>query len=217
MGDGLRQGTGQRAVTPKAFRECFQVYEPAVAVELVDEIVDRGKLRHETNLPGPSDGPGSRSLEQARYCRAVANEPPIQPAVGIEEVRAFFVAELPFTTEFGIVPESIGVDESLARFIFNNRMIRPGGEIVAGPILMALADTAVYVAIFSRAGIVPMAVTNDLKITFLRPAIGRDVLARGRLLKLGRRVAYGSVDLFHPGEPDRLLAHATSSYVMPDE
>ena len=81
---------------------------------------------------------------------------------------------------------------------------------------MALADVAVYVAIFGRAGIVPLAVTNELKMNFLRPAKDGDVLARAELLKMGKRIAYASVDLFMDGAPDRLVAHATSSYVMPE-
>jgi uncharacterized protein (TIGR00369 family) len=81
---------------------------------------------------------------------------------------------------------------------------------------MALADVAVYLAIFGRHGIVPLAVTNELKMNFLRPAMDGDVLARAVLLKAGRRIAYGTVDVFMDGAPERLVAHATSSYVMPD-
>lgn len=82
---------------------------------------------------------------------------------------------------------------------------------------MALADVAVYLAIFGRIGIVPLAVTNELKMNFLRPAMGGDVLARAELMKLGRRVAYSTVDLFMESDPGRIVAHATASYVLPDE
>lgn len=81
---------------------------------------------------------------------------------------------------------------------------------------MALADVTVYLAIFGRLGIVPLAVTNELKMNFLRPAIGGDVLARADLMKLGRRVAYATVDVFMDGESDRNVAHATASYILPD-
>ena len=81
---------------------------------------------------------------------------------------------------------------------------------------MTLADVAVYLAIFGRLGIIPLAVTNELKMNFLRPAIGGDVIARAELIKVGRRVAYGAVDVYMDGDPDRLVAHATSSYVLPD-
>lgn len=82
---------------------------------------------------------------------------------------------------------------------------------------MALADVAVYLAIFGRVGIVPLAVTNELKMNFLRPAIGGDVLARAELMKMGRRVAYAAVDVFMDGHPERVVAHATASYILPEE
>jgi uncharacterized protein (TIGR00369 family) len=80
---------------------------------------------------------------------------------------------------------------------------------------MTLADIAVYIAVFTRAGIVPLAVTSELKMNFLRPAIGRDVLAVATLHKAGRRIAFASVDLAEDRNPDRLVAHATASYVLP--
>lgn len=139
-----------------------------------------------------------------------------ESVVGVAEVQAFVDKELPSMQQFGITLERLDRDESLVRFVYNDAWIRPGGEIVSGPVLMAMADFAVYTAIFTRTGIVPLAVTNELKMNFLRPAIGRDVLARGRLVKLGRRVAFGTVDLFEEHAPDRLVAHASCSYVMPD-
>lgn len=80
---------------------------------------------------------------------------------------------------------------------------------------MGLADLAVYVAVFTRLGIVPMAVTNELNINFLRPAIGADVFATAELHMIGRRTAFASVDLTEAERQDRLVAHATATYVLP--
>ena len=88
-------------------------------------------------------------------------------------------------------------------------------RVVAEPSWL-LADVAVYVAIFTRIGITPLTVTNELKMNFLRPAIGHDVLACARLLEIGRRIAYATVELTESHQPDRLVAHATASYVLPD-
>ena len=133
----------------------------------------------------------------------------------LNEVKEFFDTDLPFFREFGFVLESIEPDVGVVRFVYDDRWTRPY-RIINGGTLMTLADVAVYVAVFSRIGIVPLAVTNELKMNFLRPAIGGDVVAVAKLKKLGRRVAYGDVDVFMDGEPDRLVAHATSSYVLPD-
>lgn len=133
----------------------------------------------------------------------------------LDEVKAFFARHLPFFDEFGFAIDSIDDGVGVTRFLYHERWTRPYG-VINGGTLMALADVAVYVAIFGRAGIVPLAVTNELKMNFLRPAKDGDVLARAELLKMGKRIAYASVDLFMDGAPDRLVAHATSSYVMPE-
>ena len=45
--------------------------------------------------------------------------------------------------------------------------LRPGNT-VSGPVMMTLADVALYIAILARIGIVPLAVTTNLSINFLR-------------------------------------------------
>jgi uncharacterized protein (TIGR00369 family) len=134
----------------------------------------------------------------------------------VEEVNSFLSTDVPFCAAMNISCHELSTDVGVMRFDYDPRWIRPG-SIVSGPVLVALADVAVYVAIFTRVGIVPLAVTNELKINFLRPAIGHDVLARARLHKLGRRIAYASVDLTEEQDPDRLVAQATASYVLPED
>ena len=85
---------------------------------------------------------------------------------------------------------------------FRESMLRPGGTI-SGPTLMALADFAMYVVLLSAIGPVALAVTTNLNINFLRKASrGQDVLAEARLLKLGKRLAVGEVNLLS-GDVDR--------------
>ena len=134
----------------------------------------------------------------------------------IAEVKAFFENELPFFSELGFEIESMSPEVGVVRFVYDDKWTRPY-EIINGGTLMALADVSAYLAIFGRLGIVPLAVTNELKMNFLRPAIGGDVLARAELLKVGRRVVYGAIDVFMDGEPDRLVAHATCSWMLPDD
>jgi uncharacterized protein (TIGR00369 family) len=138
-----------------------------------------------------------------------------RPAVTLEQINDFFISHVPFCTEMNIRCDHLDNDIAVARFTYDDRWTRPG-SMVAGPVLMALADVAVYGAIFTRTGITPLAVTNELKMNFLRPAIGRDVLARARLLKVGRRIAYAAADVFEEHDEARLIAHATASYVLPD-
>ncbi len=91
---------------------------------------------------------------------------------------------------------------------------RPGGT-VSGPTLMALADTALYVAVHATVGITPHAVTSNLNINFLRrPPANRDLLAVCRLLRVGRTLAVGEVSICSEGDDDP-VAHVVGTYALP--
>jgi acyl-coenzyme A thioesterase PaaI-like protein len=53
------------------------------------------------------------------------------------------------------------------RLVFDDTRLRPGGT-VSGPTMMAPADTVMYALVLSAVGKVPLAVTTDLSINFLR-------------------------------------------------
>jgi uncharacterized protein (TIGR00369 family) len=104
----------------------------------------------------------------------------------------------------------------LLRRRYNERMLRPGGT-VSGPTLMEMADLAMYVVLLSAIGPVGLAVTTNLNINFLRRGLpGQDVLAAAKLLKLGKRLAVGEVNLLSGSSPDP-IAHVTSTYSIPDK
>ena len=110
-----------------------------------------------------------------------------------------------------------GVDEMRATMslAIEDDHLRPGAS-VSGPTLMGLADVCLYVAILAQVGPEPMAVTSDLHCRFLRrPRGDRDIIANARLLKLGRRLAVGEVQLFSAGE-EAPVALVTATYVLPD-
>jgi acyl-coenzyme A thioesterase PaaI-like protein len=65
-----------------------------------------------------------------------------------------------------------------------------------GPTMMALTDFAMYVAILASIGPVPLAVTTNLNINFLRKPAQRDLIAESRLIKLGKRLAVGEVEIY---------------------
>src|SRR6266849_5566119 len=126
----------------------------------------------------------------------------------VEELERFFLAEFPqvFHAESGLAIEAVWERGCRVRQAFRQRSVRPGGTI-SGPTMMALADFAMYVAVLAAIGPVPLAVTINLNINFLRKAAPRDLLAEARLLKLGKRLAMGEVGLWAAGSDD-LVAHA---------
>ena len=133
----------------------------------------------------------------------------------VEELERFFLVEFPqvFHAESGLAIEAVWERGCRVRQAFRQRSVRPGGTI-SGPTMMALADFAMYVAVLAAIGPVPLAVTINLNINFLRKAAPRDLLAEARLLKLGKRLATGEVTICSQGETEP-VAHVTSTYSIP--
>lgn len=111
--------------------------------------------------------------------------------------------------------EILSIDASgvTVRMPFKQQLVRAGGTI-SGPALMALADTTAYFTTLAFAGPVVSAATSDLAIHFLSRPAPADVIAKAKLLRLGRRLAVIAVELFSDGSED-LVAHATVSYALP--
>lgn len=119
------------------------------------------------------------------------------------------VAEL-----FDFRPEMLENGTARVRAPFRPEFTRHGGTI-SGPVLMALADYAMYAAVMSAVPEGDKAVTATLNTTFLRRPAPRDVIAEAKLIRCGKRLAYGEVLLYSEGEPSEPVAHVTSTYSVP--
>jgi uncharacterized protein (TIGR00369 family) len=71
-----------------------------------------------------------------------------------------------------------------------------------------------YIAVLAAVGPVPLAVTTSLTINFLRRPAAADLVAEAELMKLGKRLAVGQVEIRSDGEAE-MVAHATSTYSIP--
>ena len=110
------------------------------------------------------------------------------PRISIEQFNALTAQALPLAAQFGFRVDKIEPGRVLARAPFSHSLTRPGGTI-AGPVIMGLADYAMYAVVMSRIGPVAGALTTNLNINFLRPPGPADLIADGRVLKLGKRLA----------------------------
>jgi uncharacterized protein (TIGR00369 family) len=135
----------------------------------------------------------------------------------VEQLERLLAAEFPqvFHPQSGLTIEKLWQGGCLVRQAYDARFIRPGGTI-SGPTMMALADFTFYVALLAAIGPVPLAVTTNLNINFLRKPEQRDLVARAHILKLGRRLAVMEVEIFSDGT-DEPVAHVTSTYSIPPQ
>jgi uncharacterized protein (TIGR00369 family) len=80
--------------------------------------------------------------------------------------------------------------------------------------MMMLADTTAWVAVLAQIGPVLLAVTTSLHIDFLRKPDITDLVARGTVLKLGRKLAVVDVTIYSRGR-DEMVAKAQVTYAIP--
>jgi uncharacterized protein (TIGR00369 family) len=138
-----------------------------------------------------------------------------KPALSHAELENFLRTEFPqaFDGLSGMSVEDIWYGGARLRQACRKEFIRPGGTI-SGPTMMALADVAMYIAVLAAIGPVPLAVTTSLTINFLRRPAAADLVAEAELMKLGKRLAVGQVEI-RSGSEAEMVAHATSTYSIP--
>tara|TARA_R110002050_G_scaffold12234_3_gene40335 strand:- start:3563 stop:3940 length:378 start_codon:yes stop_codon:yes gene_type:complete len=110
--------------------------------------------------------------------------------------------------------EQVGNQSSVVKHPVGFDELRPGGT-VSGPVLMAVADYALYVAILGELGIVALTVTTCMTINFMRkPSSEKAIIGECKLLKVGRTLIVGEVSLFSEGDP-KPVAHVVGTYSVP--
>ena len=63
-------------------------------------------------------------------------------------------------------------------------------------------------------GPVPLAVTTNMNINFLRKPSETDLICEVKLIKLGKRLAVGDIYIFGEGDEEP-CAHVTGTYSIP--
>lgn len=131
--------------------------------------------------------------------------------MNLEQMTEFLAKEFPQSTSELV---EITEDYAILQQPINTSHLRPGGT-VSGPTLMTLADVAMYVVLLSKIGPVALAVTTDLTIHFLnKPEADKPIMAKAKLLKLGKRLAIGEVELYSQGQTQP-VAHVVATYSVP--
>lgn len=138
----------------------------------------------------------------------------LQPVLDVSGVNALLRRAFPgaqpdaFPTVLEVGPGRVKVMAP-----YREGLLRPG-NVISGPTLMSLADTAAYALVLAHIGDQLMAVTSSLLMNFLRGARPGDLYAEAEMLRLGRRNAVCDVRLWTEG-PERLAAQANVTYAIP--
>lgn len=135
----------------------------------------------------------------------------IMSKVTTEKFNEIIKIELPSAAEVGIYLQSIVEGKAELVLPYNEISLRPGGTI-AGPFMMMLADVCMFAVVLSMLGEIKLAVTTSLNINFLRKPSECDLIAKGNIIKMGKRLAVVEVSIY--SEED-IVAHATGTYSIP--
>jgi acyl-coenzyme A thioesterase PaaI-like protein len=127
------------------------------------------------------------------------------------EIENFMKTDFP---QAKCIVEAIGDQSATVRHTIGFNELRPGGT-VSGPVLMTIADYALYVAILGEIGIVALAVTTSLSINFMRkPSSTKDIIGKCTLLKVGKSLIVGEVTLYSEDD-EKAVAHVVGTYSIP--
>tara|TARA_B110000305_G_C19456365_1_gene651206 strand:- start:199 stop:627 length:429 start_codon:yes stop_codon:yes gene_type:complete len=110
--------------------------------------------------------------------------------------------------------DELTAESLIVRHKIDESHLRPGGTI-SGPTMFSLADISLYILTMSRIGPALLAVTTNCSMDFMRkPKAGSDLLAKTRLLKLGKNLCVGDVLIFSEGL-EKPVARASMTYSIP--
>ena len=129
-------------------------------------------------------------------------------AVTESELRRL-LADVAFTRGYGFRLRAIDDGECTLEVPFQTDFERPGG-IVSGQVFMAAAVVAMWLAIMTRLGTADGSVTAGMTTAFLGAARREPFHCTARIVKLGRRLVFGTAETI--ATDSRLLSHHSVTY-----
>lgn len=134
-------------------------------------------------------------------------------ACSAEELQQLLLG-VDFTRNLGLTVRAIGDGECTINVPFQEAFERPGG-IVSGQVYTAAADVAVWLAIKTKLGMADSSVTAEMKTNFLGSLRKEEFRCSAKILKLGRRLIYGTAECVDLRQ--RLLTHSTVTYIRAEK
>jgi uncharacterized protein (TIGR00369 family) len=117
----------------------------------------------------------------------------------------------PWVRDLGLRAQGIIEGEAVLLLPFDRKLTHAAG-VVCGQVYMAAADTAMVLAVASVLGEFKPMTTVSMNTSFLRPVSAGDVKVTARVLRRGKNLVFGEIEL--ADSQDRLVAHATTTYAL---
>jgi uncharacterized protein (TIGR00369 family) len=118
----------------------------------------------------------------------------------------------PWVQALGLVVESSGEGAATLRLPQNDQLARVGG-MLCGQAMMAAADTAMVLALIRHFGAFRPCTTVQMNTSFLKPLSGQDALVEARVIRAGKSLAFGEIDI-RGADDGKSVCRATTTYAL---
>ena len=124
------------------------------------------------------------------------------------------LAELfaPWVQALGLRVECVGERSVVLRLPVTPALARQGG-MLCGQAMMAAADTAMVLALINHAGAFRSCTTVQMNSSFLKPLSNQDALVQARVLRAGKSLAFGEIDI-RGADDGKSVCRATTTYAL---
>ena len=118
----------------------------------------------------------------------------------------------PWIQAMGLKVESFADGEVSLRLPQSDQLSRVGG-MLCGQAMMSAADTAMVLAIVTQLGTRRPMTTVQLNTSFLKPLSGQDALINARVLRAGKSLVFGEIDI-RGANDGKSVCRASTTYAL---
>jgi uncharacterized protein (TIGR00369 family) len=118
----------------------------------------------------------------------------------------------PWVQALGLRVESFDADSVTLRLPLQPQLSRVGG-MLCGQAMMAAADTAMVLALINQFGAFRPCTTVQMNTSFLKPLAAQDALVQARVIRSGKTLAFGEIDI-RGAEDGRSACRASTTYAL---
>ena len=118
----------------------------------------------------------------------------------------------PWVQALELQVESFDAGSVTLRLPHSDQLSRTGG-ILCGQAMMAAADTAVALALVNQFGQFRPCTTVQMNTSFLRPLSGQDALVQATIVRAGKTLAFGEIDI-RGADDGKSVARSSATYAL---
>lgn len=118
----------------------------------------------------------------------------------------------PWVKDLSIRVEETSGSGAVLRMPYGYHLARDGG-VISGQSMLAFADSAMVVVISSAVGGYRNMATVDMTSSFMSAARNVDIVARGDIVKAGKRMVFGQIRL-EDGATGDPVAHVWTTWML---